>query len=158
MVTTLYVCINTRFILCILLQLQCVAIEVIATICCHTLYSSYLLPHAMQLLFVATCLAVCYLLPHAVQFAICCCMPCSLLFIATCCEVCYLLPHAVQLLFVAAIHCRMPYSFYSLLHAIQLPLRWLLHAAQFAIHCCRLYSLLPVATCPTVCYFLLHVM
>ena len=66
-------------------------------------------------IFVAACHAVCYSLSH---------VPYGLLFIAViCCRMlysCYFLLHAIQLLFVATIYCRMPYSCYLLPHAVQL--------------------------------------
>ena len=82
-----------------------------AAICYHMPYSCYLLPHAVQLLRIATCSIVCYLLllsfatHHTV--AMCYCILCSHYFMAVCCVVAiYLLPDAIQLLFVAT-GCRM---------------------------------------------------
>ena len=116
------------------IQLLFVTTEVVTAcrtvaICCHRDVAAchavaYLLPHAVQLLFVAACHAVatCHAvaigcrMPYSHLFvatevvaacravAICCRMLCSCLFVATevvaaCCAVAtYLLPHAVQLL------------------------------------------------------------
>ena len=85
--------------LCILLQLQCVATEVVAAICCHMprtvlicccmLYSCYLLPLAIQWHMPYSWLLV-------VQFATCYLMLYSLLCVAACHAISYLLPHVVQ--------------------------------------------------------------
>ena len=95
----------------------------------HAFQLFYLLPHTVQLLFVAGCCAVAINFVaacHAV--AIYCCVLCSsyllphamqLLFAAACSTVCCLLLHAVQF----AICCRKPCSCYFLPHAVQLATR-----------------------------------
>ena len=153
------------------------------TICCcycHMLYSCdfvaacrtvcYLLPHAVQMLFVATicCLAACGMVAICCRmscsllfccrtlYSLLCRMPCSLLFVAALCTVCYLLPHAIRYLLPHVVqfatYCLVPYSCWFLLHTLQL----LFVAVSYtvAICCCMLYGCYFVAACHVVWFLL----
>ena len=129
-------------------------------VCCRILTACSLLPHAIQFAFLphaiqfanfvavllhtaqfeffAACHAVYYLLLHAVQFAICCCMPCSMLLVAARCTVFYLLLHTIQ---------------FSLLpHAIQFCCMLPHACCTVAIFHSMMCGLLFIAACHTGCY------